>query len=199
MTAHYLAHSTYPLKPGDSCVVHAGAGGTGLLLIQMAKRAGARVLATVSTDEKAALAREAGADEDIIYTREDFEDEVKKATDGKGVQVVYDSVGQTTFNKSLNCLAPQGCMALYGQASGPVPPIAPTVLSRGSLFLTRPSLTDYTSTREDLEWRSGDVLGWIASGELKLRIGGTFPLADAAEAHRQLQSRQTTGKLILIP
>ena len=200
MTAHYLAYSTYPLRPGDSALVHAGAGGTGLLLIQMAKRAGAYVFATVSTDEKAAVAREAGADRAIIYTREDFEEEVKKATDGRGVQVVYDSVGQATFDKSLNCLARRGYLALYGQSSGPVPPVDTTRLALGgSLFLTRPMLGDFTATREELLWRAGEVMGWVASGELKLHIGGTFPLADAAEAHRQLEGRHSTGKLLLIP
>ena len=198
MTAHYLAYSTYPLKSGDFALVHAGAGGTGLLLIQMAKRAGAYVFATVSTEEKATLAREAGADKAIIYTSEDFEMEVKETTDGRGCQAVYDSVGQTTFEKSLNCLARRGCLALYGQSSGPVPPVAPGRMS-GSSFLTRPSLTDYTATREELEWRAGEVLGWVASGELNVRVGGEFPLAEAAEAHRQLEGRFTTGKLLLIP
>ncbi len=198
MTAHYLAFSTYPLKPGDSALVHAGAGGTGLLLIQMAKRAGANVFATVSTEEKAALAREAGADKAIIYTREDFEQEVKNATGGRGCEAVYDSVGQTTFEKSLNCLAPRGCLALYGQSSGPVPPVAPASL-RASSFLTRPSLAEHTATREELEWRAGEVFSWVASGELKVRVGGEFPLAEAAEAHRQLEGRLTTGKLLLIP
>ena len=198
ITAHYLAYSTYPLKPGDFALVHAGAGGTGLLLIQMAKRAGAYVFATVSTEEKATLAREAGADKAIIYTSEDFEKEVKETTDGRGCQAVYDSVGQTTFEKSLNCLARRGCLALYGQSSGPVSPVAPGRMS-GSSFLTRPSLTDYTATREELEWRAGEVLGWVASGELNVRVGGEFPLAEAAEAHRQLEGRFTTGKLLLIP
>ena len=198
MTAHYLAFTTYPLKPGDFALVHAGAGGTGLLLIQMAKRAGAYVFATVSTEEKAALAREAGADKAIIYTHEDFEDEVKKATDGLGCQAVYDSVGQTTFEKSLNCLARRGCVALYGQSSGPVPPVAPAGL-KASSFLTRPSLVDHTASREELEWRAGQVFSWVASGELKVRVGGEFPLAEAAEAHRQLEGRQSTGKLLLIP
>ena len=199
MTAHYLAYSTYPLKAGDSALVHAGAGGTGLLLIQMAKRAGARVFATVSTDEKAALAREAGADRTIVYTREDFQEEIKKATDGRGVQVVYDSVGKTTFDRSLKCLALRGCLALFGQASGPVTPIDPAEALTGSAYLTRPSLGDYTANREDLLSRGGDVLGWAASGELKVRIGGTFPLAEASEAHRQLEGRLSTGKLLLIP
>jgi len=198
MTAHYLAFTTYPLKPGDFALVHAGAGGTGLLLIQMAKRAGAYVFATVSTEEKAALAEEAGADKAIIYTREDFEEEVNKTTGGRGCQAVYDSVGQTTFEKSLNCLARRGCLALYGQSSGPVAPVAPAGL-RGSSFLTRPSLVDHTATRSELEWRAGEVLSWVASGELKVRVGGEFPLAEAAEAHRQLEGRLSTGKLLLIP
>ncbi len=199
MTAHYLAYTTYPLKPGDRCVVHAGAGGTGLLLIQMAKRAGAYVFATVSTEEKAALAREAGADRAIIYTREDFEEVVRAGTGGQGVQVVYDSVGKTTFDQSMRCLGRRGCLALYGQASGPIPPVDSDLLRNGSLSLTRPTLTDYTATRDELLWRAGEVLGWVVSGELKLRIGGTFPLAQAAEAHRQLEGRHTTGKLLLIP
>ena len=179
-------------------MVHAGAGGTGLMLVQLAKRAGAFVLATVSTEEKAALAREAGADKAIIYTREDFEEEVKEATGGQGCQAVYDSVGQTTFDKSVNCLARRGCLALYGQSSGPVSPVAPTALGMSS-YLTRPSLFDYTSDREELEWRAGEVLSWAASGELKAWVGGEFPLAEAAEAHRQLEGRQSTGKLLLIP
>ncbi len=198
MTAHYLAFTTYPLKPGDFALVHAGAGGTGLMLIQMAKRAGAFVFATVSTEEKAALAKEAGADEAIIYTNEDFEERVLKTTDGRGCQAVYDSVGETTFEKSLNCLARRGCLALYGQSSGPVPPVAPTGL-RASSFLTRPSLADHTADREELEWRAGEVLGWVASGEIKVWIGGEFALSEATEAHRQLEGRQTTGKLLLIP
>ena len=199
MTAHYLAYSIRPLNAGDPVLVHAGAGGTGLLLIQMAKRAGAQVFATVSTDEKASLAKEAGADGTIIYTREDFEEEVKKATDGKGVRVVYDSVGQTTFEKSLASLGRRGHMVFYGQSSGPAPPVARAALSKGSLFMTCPGLADYTADREELLWRAGEVLDWVASGQLKLRIGGTFPLADAAEAHRRLQGRETTGKLLLIP
>ena len=198
MTAHYLAFSTYPLKPGDSCLIHAGAGGTGALLIQMAKKAGAYVFTTVSTEEKAALAKEAGADKTIIYTREDFEEEIKNATGGRGLEVVYDSVGKTTFDKSMKCLARQGYLVLFGQASGPVPPVSPTDLAP-SLFLTRPNLADYTATREDLEWRASECMKWVASGELKLRIGGTFPLSEAAEAHRQLEGRETTGKLLLIP
>jgi NADPH2:quinone reductase len=199
MTAHYLAYSIRPLNAGDPVLVHAGAGGTGLLLIQMAKRAGAQVFATVSTDEKASLAKEAGADGTILYTREDFEEEVKKATDGKGVRVVYDSVGQTTFEKSLACLGRRGHMVFYGQSSGPAPAVARATLSKGSLFMTCPGLADYTADREELLWRAGEVLDWVASGQLKLRIGGTFPLTDAAEAHRRLQGRESTGKLLLIP
>ena len=198
LTAHYLAYSTYSLKPGDSVLVHAGAGGTGLLLIQMAKRAGAYVFATVSTEEKAALAREHGADSAIIYTKEDFEQKVKEGTGGRGVQVVYDAVGKTTFDKSLNCLAPRGCLALYGQSSGPVPPSAMGNL-RASVFLTRPSLFDHTADREELLWRAGEVFTWVASGELKLHISGAFPLADAAEAHRHLEGRRSVGKMLLIP
>ena len=200
MTAHYLSHATYPLKAGDWCLVHAAAGGVGLLLCQMAKMRGARVIGTVSTEAKAKLAREAGADEVILYTKQDFEAEVKRITGGAGVPVVYDSVGKTTFDKSLNCLAPRGVMALYGQSSGPVPPLDPAVLNqKGSLFLTRPSLVHHTATREELLQRSGAVLGWIKAGKLKLRIDLTLPLAQAAEAHRQLEGRQTTGKVLLIP
>ncbi|MFZ1060484.1 MAG: quinone oxidoreductase [Candidatus Rokuibacteriota bacterium] len=200
MTAHYLSHATYPLKPGDWCLVHAAAGGVGLLLCQMAKMRGARVIGTVSTEAKAKLARAAGADEVILYTTQDFEAEVKRITGGAGVPVVYDSVGKTTFDKSLNCLAPRGVMVLYGQSSGPVPPLDPAILNRkGSLFLTRPSLVHHTATRQELLQRSGDVLGWIKAGKLKLRIDLTLPLAQAADAHRQLEGRQTTGKVLLIP
>ena len=200
MTAHYLTHATFVLKRGDTALVHAAAGGVGLLLIQMAKRCGARVFGTVSTGEKAQLARGAGADEVILYTQQDFEAEVRRLTDGRGVNVVYDSVGQTTFEKSLNCLAPRGYLVLFGQSSGPVPPIDPLALSRkGSLFVTRPTLVNYTATREELLQRAGDVLGGIASGRLKLRIDRQFPLAQAAEAHRALEGRQTTGKVLLIP
>ena len=200
MTAHYLAHSTYPLKAGDTCVVHAAAGGVGLLLCQMANRAGARVIGTVSTEEKAKLAREAGAHDVILYTRQDFEAEVKRLTGGKGVQVIYDSVGKDTFEKGFNCLAMRGYMVLYGASSGPVAPLDPQALNaKGSLFLTRPSLFHYTTTREDLAKRAGDVLGWIQKGELKLRIGATFPLAEAAKAHQDLEGRRTTGKVLLIP
>lgn len=200
MTAHYLAYSTYPLKSGDACLIHAAAGGVGLLLVQMAKQCGARVFGTVSTEEKAALARGAGADDIILYTKQDFEAEVKRLTDGKGVQVVYDSVGQTTFDKGLNCLAPLGYMVLYGQSSGPVPPFNAAVLSgKGSLFLTRPTLNHYTADRASLEKRAGDVLGWIAAGKLTLRMEHNFALADAAKAHESLEGRQTTGKVLLIP
>lgn len=199
MTAHYLAMSVYPLKPGDTCLVHAAAGGVGLLLIQMAKRQGARVIGTVSTKEKASLARSVGADEVILYTEDDFEAEVKSLTDGKGVQVAYDSVGVTTYEKSLGSLAVRGMLALYGAASGPVPPINPTMLAAKSLFMTRPTLVHYTMTREELLLRAGDVMSWAASGELTLHIGGEFPLSDAAEAHTKLASRATTGKLLLIP
>lgn len=200
MTAHYLAHTTYPLKPGDTCLIHAAAGGVGLLLVQMAKQCGARVIGTVSTEAKAALAREAGADETILYTQQDFETEVKRLTDGKGVQVVYDSVAKDTFDKGLNCLAPLGYMVLYGQSSGPIPPFDPAILNaKGSLFLTRPSLFHYIADRASLEKRAGDVLGWVASGKLKVRMEHTFPLAKTAEAHRSLEGRQTTGKVLLIP
>ena len=200
MTAHYLCHSAYPLKPGDTLLVHAGAGGTGLLLIQMAKSLGARVITTVSTEAKAQLAREAGADHTILYTKQDFEEEVKRITDGTGAQVVYESVGQATFDKSLACLGRRGYIVSFGNPSGPVPPLDTAILGRlGSLFLTRPSLMDYTATREELLQRANDILGWIKSGKLKLRIHDRFPLKDAAEAHRQLEGRLTTGKLLLIP
>lgn len=200
MTAHYLSHSTYALKPGDTCLVHAAAGGVGLLLCQMARRAGARVIGTVSTEDKAKLAREAGAHDVILYTRQDFETEVKRLTGGKGLQVVYDSVGRETFEKGLSCLAVRGYMVLYGQSSGPVGTLDPQVLNaKGSLFLTRPSLGHYIVTRDDLVRRAGEVLGWIQKGELKLRIGATFPLAEAAQAHRDLEGRRTTGKILLIP
>ena len=200
MTAHYLACSTYPLKKGDTCLVHAAAGGVGLLLCQIAKLRGARVIGTVSTDEKAKLAREAGADETIIYTRQDFEAEVKRMTDGKGVQVVYDAVGKTTWDKSLNSLAPRGLMALYGASSGPIGQIDPQIFNaKGSLFLTRPSLGHYTATREELLQRAGEVLGWVRDGKLKLRMEFEFPLKDAAEAHRALEGRKTTGKVLLTP
>ena len=200
MTAHYLAYTTYPLRPGDSCLIHAAAGGVGLLLVQMAKQCGARVIGTVSTEEKAALARDAGADEVILYTTQDFETEVKRLTNNQGVNVVYDSVGKTTFEKSLNCLKPLGYLVLYGRASGPVAPLDPAILSaKGSLSLSCPSLPHYIADRASLEKRADDVLGWIASGQLKMRIEFTFPLANVAEAHRSLEARKTTGKVLLIP
>ena len=200
LTAHYLACSTYPLKSGDTCLVHAAAGGVGLLLCQIAKMRGARVIGTVSTEEKAKLAREAGAAEVILYTKQDFEAEVKRLTDGKGIQVVYDSVGQTTFDKGFNCLAPRGMMALYGQSSGPIGPFDPQTLSaKGSLFLTRPSLNHHIITRAELLQRSEELLGWIRDGKLKLRTEFEFPLKDASEAHRALEGRKTTGKVLLIP
>ena len=199
MTAHYLCHATYQVKPGDRVVVHAGAGGVGLLLIQMVKRLGAYIFSTVSTEAKAELARAAGADQVILYTQEDFAKAVNEGTNGKGAQVVYDAVGQTTFDRSLRCLARRGYMVLYGQASGAPAPIAPSALANGSLFLTRPGVGDYTATREELEKRAGDVLGWVSSGELKLRVDHVFPLSEAREAHRQLEGRATTGKVLLIP
>jgi NADPH2:quinone reductase len=200
MTAHYLTRSTYPLKAGETILVHAGAGGVGLLLTQMASRLGTRTITTVSTKTKAQLSREAGAADVIIYTEQDFEAEVKRLTDGKGVDVVYDSVGKTTFDKSLNCLRPRGLLALFGASSGPVPPFDPTLLnSKGSLFLTRPTLWHYIATRAELEWRAGDVLGWAASGELKLRTEHTYPLAEAAQAQIDLEARKTTGKVLLVP
>ncbi len=199
MTAHYLCHSTYPLKAGETALIHAAAGGVGLLLIQMAKALGARVIGTVSTEDKAQLARQAGADHVVNYAEQDFEAEVSKITGGAGVEVVYDSVGKTTFDKSIASLKPRGYMALYGQASGPVPPVPVSVLNSKSLFLTRPGLAHYTRTRDELLQRAGDVLGWVSSGKLKLHIHGEFPLRDAPEAHRQLAGRLTTGKLLLIP
>ena len=198
MTAHYLTHSTAPLKSGDTCLVHAAAGGAGGLVVQMAKMLGARVFGTVSTEEKARTAREHGVDEAILYTQTDFEAEVKRLTGGRGVDVVYDSVGKTTFEKSLNSLRPRGTLALFGQSSGPVPPFDPSILNaKGSLYLTRPSLGHYLATREELLWRAGDVLNWVAAGRLKLRIDRTYPLADAASAHRDLEGRHTSGKLLL--
>jgi len=200
MTAHYLACSTFPLKAGDTALVHAGAGGVGLLLTQIATRLGARVITTVSTREKAELSRDAGATDVILYTEQDFEEEVKRLTGGKGVDVVYDSVGKTTFDKSLNCLRPRGLLALFGASSGPVPPFDLTQLnSRGSLFVTRPTLWHYVTTRAELEWRAGDVLGWAASGKLKLRTEFIYPLAAAAQAHTDLEGRKTTGKILLEP
>lgn len=200
MTAHYLSHSAYAIRSGDEVLIHAGAGGTGLLLIQMAKARGARVFTTVSTEEKAALVREAGADEVILYTREDFAAKVKKLASGPGLHAVYDSVGKTTFDKSLEVLRPRGTMVLFGGSSGAVAPFDLIRLSlMGSLYITRPTLKDYIATREDLEARAGDVFRGVADGSLKLRIEHTYPLTDAAQAHRDLESRRTTGKLILIP
>ena len=194
MTAHYLTHSTYPLKAGETCLIHAAAGGVGLLLVQMAKMIGARVIGTAGTAEKAEQARAAGADEVIVYTQEDF------APKAKGVHVVYDSVGKSTFLPSLDCLRPRGMMVSFGNASGPVPDFAPLILSqKGSLFLTRPSLAHYTADKQELQWRAGDVLRWIADGKLHLHIHKSYPLGDAAQAHRDLEGRKTTGKLILVP
>ncbi|HEX4682359.1 MAG TPA: quinone oxidoreductase [Gemmatimonadaceae bacterium] len=200
LTAHYLSHSTYPVGKGDSCLVHAAAGGVGLLLCQMAKRRGAFVIGTASTPEKRALAHKAGADEVIDYTAQDFAAEAKRLTGGKGVNVVYDSVGKTTFDKSLDSLRRRGTLALFGQSSGPVPAIDPQILNRkGSLFLTRPTLNDYVATRDELLSRANDLLGWIQRGELSVRVGAEFGLKDAAEAHSALAGRRTTGKVLLIP
>ena len=199
LTAHYLATSTYPLQQGDTALVHAGAGGVGLLLTQIARMRGARVITTVSTEEKAALSRAAGADEVILYSRQAFDAEVTRLTDGRGVQVVYDSVGQTTFEKSLNSLAPRGMMVLFGQSSGKVPPMDPASLAKGSYFLTRPTIVHYATDRRELEQRAGEIFDWLQSGRLRLRMESEFPLQDAAEAHRALEGRQTTGKILLIP
>jgi NADPH2:quinone reductase len=197
MTAHYLTRSTYPLKAGDTCLVHAAAGGAGGLVVQMAKMAGARVFGTVSTEEKARVARDHGADEVILYTQVDFETEVKRLTAGRGVDVVYDSVGGTTFEKSLNSLGTRGMLALFGQSSGPVPPFAASLLAKNSLYLTRPGLPHYLLTRDELLWRAGDVLKLLAEGRLKLHIGRHYPLAEAPQAHRDLEGRKTSGKLLL--
>jgi len=200
MTAHYLCHDTYPLKRGETALVHAAAGGVGLLLVQMAHNIGARVLATVSTEEKAKLAREAGADEIILYTKSDFEAETRRLTNGQGVHVVYDSVGKTTFEKGLNVLRPRGMMVLFGGSSGAVPPFDLIALSqKGSLYVTRPTLVNYIASREELMSRSGAVFAMISSGKLKLRIAHTYPLAEAQRAHRDLEGRKTTGKLLLLP
>ncbi len=200
MTAHYLTHSTFPLKSGQTCLVHAAAGGAGRLIVQIAKMLGARVFGTTSTEAKAALARQAGADAIIFYTKEDFEAEVKRLTDGRGVDVVYDSVGEPTYMQGLNCLRPRGMMVLFGQSGGKVPPIDPAILNtKGSLYLTRPSLAFYCATREELLWRAGDILQWVASGKLKLVIDRTYPLGQAPQAHRDLESRATAGKVLLIP
>ena len=200
LTAHYLCFSTYPVAEGDTTLVHAAAGGVGHLLVQMIKKRGGWIAATVSTEEKAALARSAGADEVIRYTEADFEEEVKRLTGGAGVNVVYDSVGKTTFDKSLNCLKMRGYMVLFGQSSGAVAPVNPQTLNqKGSLFLTRPGLNAYVATREELETRCNDLFTWMLAGELDVRIDQAFPLADAAEAHRYMEARQTKGKVLLIP
>ena len=200
MTAHYLTHSTFALKPGQTCLIHAAAGGAGLMLVQIAKIAGATVIGTVSTEQKADLVRRHGGDHVILYTQADFLAEVKKITGNKGVDVVYDSVGSTTFHQSLDCLRPRGMMVSFGQSSGPVGPIDPLLLSqKGSLFLTRPSLANYIREPEELKWRTADLFSWIESGQLNLHIQRIYPLHDAAEAHRDLESRRTTGKLLLKP
>jgi NADPH2:quinone reductase len=200
MTAHYLTYSTYPIKAGDTALIHAAAGGTGSLLVQLAKRRGATVIGTTSTAEKAALAKENGADEIILYTETDFEAAVKRLTDGQGVDVVYDSVGKATFDKSLNCLRPRGYMVLFGGASGPVPPMDPQILNRkGSLFLTRPALGHYATSAEEIKSRSDDLFAWIAAGELQVRVDQRFPLVEAADAHRYIEGRQTKGKILLLP
>ena len=199
MTAHFLVFGITRLNPGDRALVHAGAGGMGLLLIQMLKRLGVQIFTTVSTDAKAQLAKYAGADNVILYTQQDFEEEIKKATDGQGVSIVYDAVGQTTFEKGLNCLGKRGYMALFGAASGAIGPVDSGVLRDGSRFLTRPSLGDYTSTRDELLQRANEVLAWVGSGELKLHVSQRLPLEQAVEAHRQLEGRQSTGKILLTP
>lgn len=200
MTAHYLAHSTYPLKKGETALIHAAAGGVGLLLVQMAKNIGARVIGTAGTEEKAKLAKDAGADEMIVYTKQDFETETKRLTENKGVHVIYDGVGKSTFEQDLNLLRPRGYLVLFGGSSGAVPPFDPIKLAqKGSLFLTRPSLMHYVLTREELEHRAGDVLGWIAAGKLKLRIAHKYKLEEAQQAHKDLEGRKTTGKILLIP
>ena len=198
MTAHYLTHSTYPLQKGETCLVHAAAGGAGGMIVQMARARGARVLGTTSSEAKAEIARKAGADEVIVYTEKPFDVEVRRLTDGRGVDVVYDSVGQSTFEGSLNSLRPRGMLALFGQSSGSVPPFDPAILNgKGSLFLTRPSLAHHVLTREELLWRAGDVFKGLQSGELTLNLHGTFPLEQAADAHRLLEGRATTGKIVL--
>ena len=200
LTAHYLATSTYPLAQGSWCLIHAAAGGVGLLLCQIAKARGARVIGTVSTDEKAALATQAGAEHVVLYTRQDFVSEARRLTGGRGVSVVYDSVGKTTFEGSLNSLAPRGMLVLFGQSSGPVPPVDPQVLNtKGSLYLTRPTLTHYTTSSSELLTRAGDLFAWLEAGKLQVRIDRTYPLADAAAAHRALEGRETKGKVLLLP
>ena len=200
LTAHYLATSTYPLAQGSWCLIHAAAGGVGLLLCQMAKARGARVIGTVSTEEKAALATQAGANHVVLYTRQDFVSEARRLTGGQGVAVVYDSVGESTFEGSLNSLAPRGMLVLFGQSSGPVPPVDPQVLNaKGSLYLTRPTLTHYTASRDELLTRAQDLFAWMEAGKLQVRIDRTYPLADAAAAHRALEGRETKGKVLLLP
>ncbi|MFL5459355.1 MAG: quinone oxidoreductase family protein [Gemmatimonadales bacterium] len=200
LTAHYLATSTYPLTQGSWCLIHAAAGGVGLLLCQMAKARGARVIGTVSTQEKAALASQAGADHVVLYTRQDFVSEARRLTGGHGVGVVYDSVGQSTFEGSLNSLAPRGMLVLFGQSSGPVPPVDPQILNtKGSLYLTRPTLTHYTASRSELLTRARDLFAWMEAGRLEVRIDRTYPLAEAAAAHRSLEGRETKGKVLLLP
>ncbi len=200
MTAHYLATSTYPLKPGDVALIHASAGGTGALLVQIAKQCGVRVIGTAGSEEKARIAKNAGADDVIVYTQTDFETEVKRLTNNQGVNVVYDSVGKDTFDKSLNCLKPRGMMVLFGQSSGPVPPFDPQILNaKGSLFLTRPTLAHYTADRAELVQRAGDLFQWMQSGMLRVQVDSTFTLAQTAQAHRRLESRQAIGKVLLIP
>ena len=199
MTVHYLTHSTFPLQPGHTALVHAAAGGVGLLLIQVAKMCGARIIGTCSTEEKAERVRQMGADEVILYTKQDFSAEVKRLTQGRGVDVAYDAVGRATWEGSMNCLRPRGMLVLYGNASGPVPPIDPlTLTTKGSLFLTRPSLVHHVATREDLLERSSALFNWVGSGKLRVQVGETFPLAQAAEAHRRLESRLTSGKVLLL-
>lgn len=198
MTAQYLARSTYVLKDGDTCLIHAAAGGVGGLLVQIAKLAGGRVIGTAGSQEKAEIAREAGADEVILYREQDFEDGVKRLTNGEGLEVVYDSVGRDTFSKGLNVLKPRGLMVLFGASSGPVEPLDPQILNqKGSLYLTRPSLAHYTLTREELLWRTGELFGWLESGQLKVRVDRVFPLAEVADAHRYMEAGRTKGKVLL--
>ncbi|HVD44101.1 MAG TPA: quinone oxidoreductase, partial [Rubrobacter sp.] len=200
MTAHYLTHSTFPLQEDQTALVHAAAGGVGLLLVQLAKMRGATVIGTAGTEEKAKLAKEAGADEVILYTEQDFVEETNRITSGEGVHVVYDSVGKDTFDGGLDALRPRGYMVLYGASSGPVPPLDPQTLNqKGGLFLTRPALVQYTATREELLWRVESLFSWIGQNNLDVRIGGTYSLEDVGQAHRDLQGRKTTGKLLLIP
>ena len=199
MTAHYLTHSTFPLKQGSTALVHAAAGGVGLLLTQVCRLLGATVYATVGTDAKGELARAAGASEVIVYSKQDFEAEVKRLTNGRGVDVVYDAVGRTTFEKSLNCLRPRGFLVMYGKSSGPVGAFDPDTLAKGSLFLTRPGLPHHIATRDELLSRANDLFKWVTSGQIKLTIGHTFPLIDAGKAHEALEGRRTTGKVLLLP